>query len=333
MAKIFISYRRDDSAYATGVIRDALARELPGCEIFFDVDSIPYGVDFRRHLEGCVGACELLIAVVGKRWLTVTDTRGNRRIDDPNDAVRVEVETALNREIPLVPVFLDGMDVPAGEMFPDTIRNLIARNAIFVRPPPDFNHDVDKLVQSIRRWFAHEFEPAPAAAALPSARRFTLPHMLSRRGALALVSALAVSLALAAWYSARPAAFHYQLGESYLFEDGNPSPDTWKPHDRMVGGGFKLPLDYVHWVIRVQHPPGIAPTQVPLEVRLLDESGEIVKFTGLSETLPDARSPEPGVAEWLCTFGGRGVRWQPGRYTAQLNTSDASIEKTFEVRE
>lgn len=328
MTKIFISYRRDDSAYATGVIRDHLARQLPGVEIFFDVDSIPYGVDFRQHLENSVAACDYLIAVIGKRWLTVVDSRGQRRIDDPNDAVRVEVETALRREIPLIPVFLDGMDVPPADMLPDGMRNLIMRNAIFVRPPPDFNSDVDKLVQSFRRWLKHEASQ-PAAASPPAARRSPVN---ARRTILAAVIAAAFLAAGGAWYlSSPPPAATFEFTENFLFEDTNPEPRAWKPHHRMLGGGFKLPVSYVHWVIRVQHPPGIRPVRIPLELRLLDESGEIVNFDGLYEELPDKESPEPGVAEWIATFGGRHAFWKPGKYTVQLNTPHKSVDATFEV--
>lgn len=338
MPKIFISYRRDDSAYATGVIRDHLAQHLPGCEIFLDVDSIPYGVDFRRHLENSVAACDYLVAVIGKRWLTVVDSRGQRRIDDPNDAVRVEVETALGRAIPLIPVFLDGMDVPPADALPESIRRLVAHNAVFVRPPPDFNRDVDKLVHAFRHWLEQlgeaPVETAPATAEPPPIAPPT-PRRARNKTTLALAAMIAIAIAAAGWWWYRAAipAPEYRFVDSYLFEDPEPRPRTWEPHPHMLEGGFKLPIEFVHWVVRIEHPVGMRPMLVPLDCRLLDESGEIVRFTGLSEELPEQGSPHPGKAEWMLNFGGRSTIWKPGKYTLELDTPDQSLTATFTVSE
>ena len=333
MAKIFISYRRDDSAYATGVIRDNLVRELADSEVFLDVDSIPYGVDFRQHLERSVAACDFLVAVIGKTWLTVVDHQGQRRLDNPNDAVRVEVETALRRKIPLIPVFLDGMPVPTPDALPESLRDLVSRNAIFVRPPPDFNHDVNKLVESFQRWLAQEAagggpaqSPAAPAQPVPAARR---PPW----GIIAALTAIFCGLALGGWlWFNKPAGPpEYHLGQSYLYEDDVHNAVVGEPHTRMLGGGFKMPVHYVHWVVTVNHPKNIARTQIPLECRLLDTEGEVVKFSGMSGELPDKEHPHSGKSEWILTFGSRNPTWKPGTYTIQLATPTESADISFEV--
>lgn len=339
MAKIFISYRRDDSAYATGVIRDQLAAQLPACEIFLDVDSIPYGVDFRRHLESSVAACDFLVAVIGKSWLHVVDSHGQRRLDIPDDAVRVEVETALRREIPLIPVFLDGMAVPVPDELPDSLRGLVGRNAIFVRPPPDFNSDVARLVQYFRENLAplepnsYPPNPCPTEPIAASQPRRASPGRSRGRLLFAAAAALVACIAAGAWWFSRGAAapLEYELAESYLFEDVNFTPDRWQPHSRMLDGGFKMPVEYVHWVILVKHPPSIAPVEIPLECRLLDKDGEVVRFAGIAGDLPDPEKPGTGESKWLLTLGSRRPQWKPGKYTVQLETPTKSTSTSFEV--
>lgn len=151
MAKIFISYRRDDSEYQT----DRLHRELkqyvqnPREDIFIDVDNIPFGVDFVEHLQGKVSQCEMLLAVIGKGWLDHTnDKTGARSLDDPSDFVRIEISTALARDIPVVPVLLDGTAVPAPDKLPDDLKSLSRRNGKFVNRM-SFSADVKSLVEGL----------------------------------------------------------------------------------------------------------------------------------------------------------------------------------------
>lgn len=327
MAKIFISYRRDDSAYATGVIRDQLASQLADCEIFLDVDSIPYGVDFRRHLEASVEACDYLIAVIGKRWLNAADASGARRLEDPNDAVRVEVETALRREIPLIPVFLDGIPVPTPDELPDSLRMLVSRNAIFVRPPPDFNTDIAKLVQAFRQHLGQQLglgePPQPALARRRSSRRTLLA-----------IGTLLPLVAAGGWYFFRPPAElpEYQFTEQYLFDDSEPEAVPWQPHTRMSGAGFKSPVYFVHWVIVVTYPKHTRQCEVPLVGRLLDATGEeVAVFSGLVGDLPDRQFPAGGKTEWILNLGLRHTPWKPGKYTLQLSTATQSATETFEI--
>ncbi len=151
MAKILISYRREDSAYQAGSIRDQLASHFGRENVFIDIDSIPFGHDFRLHLDRSVGNCDYLIAVIGKAWLTVCDPAGERRLDDPADFVRLEIEAALKRDIPVIPVLVDNVPPPRADQLPESLGSLAYRNAIPIRPPPDFQHDVERLARDVDR--------------------------------------------------------------------------------------------------------------------------------------------------------------------------------------
>lgn len=150
MAKILISYRREDSAYLAGIIRDQFVSQLSGSEIFFDIDSLDLGHDFRVRIDSSVAECDYLVAVIGKSWLTVRDQAGRRRLDDPADFVRLEIEAALKRGIPVIPLLLDHVGPPTAEDLPEGLSELAYRQAISVRPPPDFKNDIGLLISKIK---------------------------------------------------------------------------------------------------------------------------------------------------------------------------------------
>jgi hypothetical protein len=109
--QIFISYRREDSAAWSGRLSDRLKSRFPSNQIFMDVDTLDPGVDFVEAVEEVVGACDVLIAVIGSRWLTSSDRRGRRRLDIAEDLVRLEIATALKRSIRVVPVLVEGATI------------------------------------------------------------------------------------------------------------------------------------------------------------------------------------------------------------------------------
>lgn len=146
---IFISYRRQDSADVTGRIYDRLVQRFGKDQIFKDVDSIPLGVDFREHLGSVVGRCNLLLAVMGEQWLGASDVGGVRRLDDAKDYVRIEIEAALSRKIPVIPVLVRGATVPSEGDLPASLASLSYRNGIAVRPDPDFHRDMDRLIAGL----------------------------------------------------------------------------------------------------------------------------------------------------------------------------------------
>jgi TIR domain len=114
---VFICYRREDSAGFARLIYDRLTSKLGRDGVFFDVDNIAPGLDFVDILSERVGKCDALIAVIGKNWASSADVHDRRRLDDPNDFVRIEIEAALARKVRVIPVLVDGapMPRPAGQ--------------------------------------------------------------------------------------------------------------------------------------------------------------------------------------------------------------------------
>jgi hypothetical protein len=128
--KVFISYRRDDAAGFSHAIHDRLVEHLSKDRVFMDVLGIEPGADFVRRLETAVGQCDVLLALMGRRW---AGADGKARIDDPNDWVRVEVATALRRGVRVIPVLLDGAPMPDVDSLPQDLRPLVRMNAVDVR--------------------------------------------------------------------------------------------------------------------------------------------------------------------------------------------------------
>lgn len=151
---VFLSYRRDDSADVTGRIYDRLVQRFGKAQVFKDVDSIPLGVDFREHLGDVVGRCSVVLVVIGDRWLSA-GAPGARRLDDAADFVRIEIESALERRIPVVPLLVRGAAIPGDTDLPPTLRPLAYRNGIAVRPDPDFHRDMDRLITGLESHLRH----------------------------------------------------------------------------------------------------------------------------------------------------------------------------------
>jgi TIR domain len=148
---IFISYRRDDSADVTGRIFDRLVQHFGRESIFKDVDSIPFGVDFRVHLRQMVEQCSTVLVIVGDRWLTVVDETGQRRIEDMGDFVRIEIEAALKRGIPVIPLLVKGAVMPRENDLPADLKEFAYRNGTAIRHDPDFHPDMDRLINSLEQ--------------------------------------------------------------------------------------------------------------------------------------------------------------------------------------
>src|SRR5262245_7900283 len=148
-AKIFVSYRRDDSAGHAGRVTDRLEREFGRDLLFMDVDGIPLGVNFVKVLNEEVAKCGALLAVIGPNWLDVRDDDGNRRLDNTNDFVRIEIAAALQRDIPVIPILLDGARMPRASQLPDDLRELASRNGLDVRHA-SFHTDMEKLIHGLK---------------------------------------------------------------------------------------------------------------------------------------------------------------------------------------
>ena len=149
--RIFISYRREESKYQARMIFQAFSKLRPTNEVFMDVDSIPLGVDFAGVIRGWVQKCDVLLALVGSGWSESKDPRsGLRRLDNPNDFVRIEISEALTRGIPVVPVLLDDAPLPDRDALPDDLRSLFDRNAAYVSFRT-FDADVESLIKRLKK--------------------------------------------------------------------------------------------------------------------------------------------------------------------------------------
>ena len=151
MSKILISYRREDSADVTGRIYDRLIQQFGQEAVFKDVDSIPLGVDFRIYLDEQVAKCDVFLAVIGRDWMRAGGRKGKSRLDDPRDFVRLEIESALKRQILVIPVLVGGASIPVAERLPASVQDLSYRNGIAVRPDPDFHRDMDRLIEYLKQ--------------------------------------------------------------------------------------------------------------------------------------------------------------------------------------
>ncbi|MEM9181242.1 MAG: peptidoglycan-binding protein [Pseudomonadota bacterium] len=150
MAKIFISYRREDSQHAVDRLQDVMKPYLrnPKRDLFVDVDNIPIGVDFEAHLQTKISKCHAVLAVIGPGWLTARAPNGKPRLDSSDDFVRTEIAAALQRGIPVVPVLLDGTAMPRADQLPADIRGLVNRHGAQL-DRKSFRADVDHIMSGL----------------------------------------------------------------------------------------------------------------------------------------------------------------------------------------
>ena len=127
---VFISYRRGDAGPYARLLKEHLRGRLPDTPVFMDLDSIEAGVDFAEVIESAVGSCAVLVALIGPKWLATTDEEGNRRLDDPDNYVRLELRTALERGLRVLPVLVDGARAPEQRQLPGDLRRLAGLNQL-----------------------------------------------------------------------------------------------------------------------------------------------------------------------------------------------------------
>jgi hypothetical protein len=134
-SRIFISYRRDDAAGEAGRLADHLQRRFGAARIFLDIETIEPGTDFVEVLRRSLSETAAVLVVVGRRWLDITDATGlRRRLDDPADFVRQEVEQALGRGVPVVPVLVQGATLPRAGDLPPSLAPLVTRLPRWITP-------------------------------------------------------------------------------------------------------------------------------------------------------------------------------------------------------
>jgi hypothetical protein len=144
---IFISYRRDDSSGHTLAVHEKLKTALGDENVFMDVDDIPHGANFAKHIEKVLSKADTVLVMIGPAWLEISNTQG-RRLDDPDDFVRMEVATALEKNLRVIPVLLRGAEMPTAEHLPDVLQALSMRNAIRIYDD-QFDASIEKLMASV----------------------------------------------------------------------------------------------------------------------------------------------------------------------------------------
>lgn len=169
MPKFFICYRREDSKYPAQMIAQKLASEYDADSVVFDVDSVPLGADFREYLDNQVSKCDVLLAVIGARWLDILKEREGHR----NDSVRVEIESALGRNIPVVPVLLEGVSMPGEDSLPRTLAKLAYKNAAEVHAGKDLTVHLDRLLVGLEHLLKEREKARKAEAEAEATLRVT----------------------------------------------------------------------------------------------------------------------------------------------------------------
>jgi hypothetical protein len=176
LGRIFISYRREETAYPAGWLYDRLADRYGGGQVFKDVDSIQLGDDFVEVVTRAVGSCDVLLALIGDQWLAITDEHGRRRLDDPDDFVRLEIEAALTRNVRVIPILVDGARMPHAEELPASLVKLVRRQALELSPAR-FEFDTSRLL-GVLDWTLADVRTASDDGALEgaSAGKQPQPH-------------------------------------------------------------------------------------------------------------------------------------------------------------
>ena len=228
MKGLFISYRRVDAAGHAGRLFDRLAAHFGKDAVFMDVEGIEAGVDFVEVIEQAVGGCAVLLAVIGRSWLTCVDEQGRRRLDDPQDFIRLEIGSALARKVRVVPVLVEGAQMPPVEALPEDLRPLARLQAVELRDSR-WDSDVEALIAVLERTLAAEGAPVRDDSADRRATPSGMPPVASQTGirpygiwlggALALVAAVFVAA-----YLLRPDATQPRVEDAAVHPA--PAPST-----------------------------------------------------------------------------------------------------------
>ena len=160
MPLVFINYRRDDAPGAAGRLTETLEARFGADEIFRDLDQIEGGMDFRKVLGAALRAARVMLVVIGRSWSTLANSTGTPRLHDPNDYVRVEIETALAHDLFVIPVLVEGARMPGPNDLPPSLEHLTFRNAHEISEAR-WHYDTGKLIELLERHLGLEPHPTP----------------------------------------------------------------------------------------------------------------------------------------------------------------------------
>jgi TIR domain-containing protein len=210
---IFISYRRDDTEGEAGRLFDDLTRSFGENSVFMDVSGINPGADFRKAIDDNVAACGVLLAMIGPQWSSIRSGAGERRLDDPNDFVRLEIASALARKVAVIPVLVHDAKMPRPEDLPDNLKDLAFRNSVEITHAR-WNSDVQLLTDALTRYVsptaqsdtkpvhatvAVQLPPPTAPAGRPASTRPSSVPLI-----LGVVAAVVVALGIVGFIMFRP---------------------------------------------------------------------------------------------------------------------------------
>jgi hypothetical protein len=208
---IFISYRRDDAEGEAGRLYDDLVRAYSDDSVFMDVAGIAPGTDFRKAIDDNVSGCGVFLAIIGPEWATITGSTGQRRLEDPNDFVRLEIASALARNIAVIPVLVHEARMPHPDQLPDNIKDLAYRNSVEITHAR-WNSDVQLLIKALHPYVttttATENDPVHATVPvqLPPPVSNDPPKAAAKIGMPVLLGGVValLVLAVAIYFIARP---------------------------------------------------------------------------------------------------------------------------------
>lgn len=229
MSKIFISYRRQETAFICTFIYEYLAARYGSGAIFLDVDTVLPGIDFVQLFDAQIQQCPVVLVVMGPQWVSLRGPDGRRRLDDPNDFVRTEVRLAIQRAQPnvrgVIPLLIDHAIVPSAAQLPPDIQRLPNYSGLEIRPGRDFNVDMQRLYSAIE---AYGIAPLPVPAAMPTAVpdatgvavRATVGPQIARWGAMTAIPAVLLALIFVVWnaltVSSASSVAYTPLGLSFI---------------------------------------------------------------------------------------------------------------------
>ena len=172
---VFISYRREDTKWPAKLLYSTLSQRLGDQQVFLDIYSTPIGLDFREEISEWISQSDIFLALIGSRWLTASEeSEQTPRLQSPNDLVRIEIESALETGIPVVPVFVDGVGIPDQSRLPDSLKELFARNGAIL-DYRTFETDVEKIMAAMSRVLARTEvdQSQPTVTTVDSANHLT----------------------------------------------------------------------------------------------------------------------------------------------------------------
>ncbi|MGH9276971.1 MAG: toll/interleukin-1 receptor domain-containing protein [Acidimicrobiales bacterium] len=209
--RIFISYRREDTSGYAGRLNDRLRDRFGHDQVFMDIDAIEPGLDYQELIEGTIGSIDVLVALMGREWLTTPGPTGSRRLDDPDDFVRLEIAGALDRNVRVIPVLVEAAAMPTIHDLPEPLAPLARRNAIELSDSR-WDYDCERLVSVLHRALGRAAPAAAPAPAEPVRRRWA-------PGALTGI-VVAATVAVLVWGVLAPRNWHSEWPGLRLASEG-----------------------------------------------------------------------------------------------------------------